>query len=325
MQYELPIPFGWYCVAIGGELAPGDVKPLRYFDRDLVLFRTAAGKAVLLDAFCPHLGAHLGVGGSVEGENIACPFHGWQYNSEGVCTSVPYASRIPPKIEGKPVIHSYPVTECNGLVWGWYHPENIDPLFEVEVVRELDSDTWSDLDCYDWEINTHPQETGENAVDTAHFIYVHSMANLPEGEITVEGHTRNTEITMKSPAMNPETGEVDLQGEEVTHGHLITRSIGPGQTVQYLKTYFDTIMIGTITPINDQRLQLRFCFSQPMGASEEQRTIAQGQVDTVVSQVAQDIIIWENKRYQDNPILCDRDGPINKYRKWYSQFYADSR
>ena len=40
-----PIPFGWYSLAYSDELQRGDVKPLRYFGRDLVLFRTESGGA----------------------------------------------------------------------------------------------------------------------------------------------------------------------------------------------------------------------------------------------------------------------------------------
>ena len=36
----------------------------------------------------------------------------------------------------------------------------------------------------------------------------------------------------------------------------------------------------------------------------------------------QDIPIWNHKTYVEDPILCDGDGPIAKYRKWFSQFYA---
>jgi Rieske [2Fe-2S] domain len=51
---------GWYQVGYSAELAAGDVRPLMYFDQDLVLFRTEGGEAALLDAYCPHLGAHRG-------------------------------------------------------------------------------------------------------------------------------------------------------------------------------------------------------------------------------------------------------------------------
>ena len=56
-----PYPTGWYLVAQSAEVGVGDVKPVQYFGRELVLFRTESGRAVLLDAHCPHMGAHLGV------------------------------------------------------------------------------------------------------------------------------------------------------------------------------------------------------------------------------------------------------------------------
>jgi 3-ketosteroid 9alpha-monooxygenase subunit A len=42
----------------------------------------------------------------------------------------------------------------------------------------------------------------------------------------------------------------------------------------------------------------------------------------IVHQVNQDIPIWENKVYLEEPTLCDGDGPIAKYRKWFKQFYV---
>jgi len=37
--------------------------------------------------------------------------------------------------------------------------------------------------------------------------------------------------------------------------------------------------------------------------------------------VKDDILIWEEKVYQPNPVLCDGDGPIARNRKWFEQFY----
>ena len=65
------------------EIKPGAVRPLKVFGRDLVLFRTTDGAATVLDAHCAHLGAHLGVGGRVEGNTIVCPFHAWAYDGSG--------------------------------------------------------------------------------------------------------------------------------------------------------------------------------------------------------------------------------------------------
>ena len=93
----LPIPNGWFAVAWSRELHAGDVRPIHYFGQDMVLFRTRSGQARVLDAFCPHLGAHLGYGGRVMGETVRCPFHGWQYDgTTGDCVHIPYCEKIPP-------------------------------------------------------------------------------------------------------------------------------------------------------------------------------------------------------------------------------------
>lgn len=93
MTVSLGIPSGWFHVLWSAELGIGDVRPLRYFGKDLVAYRSASGQAVVLDAHCPHLGAHLGHGGRVEGDNIACPFHGWQWGPDGRNVVVPYSAR----------------------------------------------------------------------------------------------------------------------------------------------------------------------------------------------------------------------------------------
>ncbi|MHB8671400.1 MAG: Rieske 2Fe-2S domain-containing protein, partial [Acidimicrobiales bacterium] len=77
-RFPFPIPFGWFHVAYPDEIPPGQVLPLRYFARDLVIWRDSGGAPHLMDAFCPHLGAHLGHGGTVDGAELVCPFHAWR-------------------------------------------------------------------------------------------------------------------------------------------------------------------------------------------------------------------------------------------------------
>ena len=127
-----PFPNCWFQVAYSDELEPNAVMPLQYFGKDLVLFRGEDGKARVLDAFCPHLGAHLGYGGLVRENTIRCPFHAWRFDGEGRCVDVPYANKIPPLAK----LDAWPVCEVNGLIVVWHHMEGRPPAFELPVLPE---------------------------------------------------------------------------------------------------------------------------------------------------------------------------------------------
>ena len=69
-------PTGWYRVAFTDDLRVDEIQTLSFFGRELIAFRSADGAPHVMDAHCPHLGAHLGVGGAVRDGNVVCPFHG---------------------------------------------------------------------------------------------------------------------------------------------------------------------------------------------------------------------------------------------------------
>ena len=88
---------------------------MHYFGEELVLFRTASGQVNVLDAYCQHLGANMGVGGTVEDENIVCPWHGWQWRGDGTNALIPY-SKIGCKNNVR--IRTYP-TAWSGTASSW--------------------------------------------------------------------------------------------------------------------------------------------------------------------------------------------------------------
>jgi phenylpropionate dioxygenase-like ring-hydroxylating dioxygenase large terminal subunit len=73
-------------VAFSDERKPGGVAARIVAEQDLVAFRTASGVACAFDAYCPHLGAHVGIGGKVVGETLRCPFHAFRYDTAGACS-----------------------------------------------------------------------------------------------------------------------------------------------------------------------------------------------------------------------------------------------
>ena len=82
-------PNGWTPVLETRDLNRRQIKPIHAFGKDLVVYRGSSGKCYAFEAYCPHLGANLGVGGTIIGESIQCPFHGWVYDQDGRCTHIP--------------------------------------------------------------------------------------------------------------------------------------------------------------------------------------------------------------------------------------------
>ena len=57
---------------------------LELAEQDLVAYRGDGGELHVLDAHCPHFGAHIGHGGRVVGDCVTCPYHGWEWGADGV-------------------------------------------------------------------------------------------------------------------------------------------------------------------------------------------------------------------------------------------------
>ena len=315
------IPFGWYFVGYSDELAVGDIKPLEYFDREMVLFRNEQGEVGLLDAYCPHMGAHLGYGSQVDGDSLRCPFHAWSFNTEGVATDVPYAKQIPPKIKDKQCMHVYPTVEKNQVIWAWYHPENKAPFFEVMDHEEIGKPGWIELDRHMWEIDTNVQEIAENGVDVAHFKYVHAMEAVPEGKTTYDGHIRSSKAMGKRSIPQPDGSVKEIDSS------VHTVQNGAGQKFTRISGLSETLLMVLVTPINKDKVEIRFAFThKDFPKDSMEYMIAQKSIESTVGPkgVVGDIPIWNRKIHRANPILCDGDGPIMQYRKYFSQFYAEN-
>ena len=302
-------PVGWFQVAYSDEIKPGEVKPLKYFGRDLVLFRTEAGQAVVLDAHCPHLGAHLGYGGKVDGDRIVCPFHAWEYDCTGECKRVPYGTKHPAAARIRP----WDLKEMSGLIMVWHHPDNLPPTWELPEVPEYASDEWTEYSIRRWKVRTRNQEMAENTVDTQHFHYVHGSSNHPDAELRTEGHILYSNL---NPAMQTPMGEVEGKVEVQAHGF--------GFTTTRFHGLAETLLVNSVTPIDEEYVDARFAFTvRKVGGADITRGVAAAFIREIERQVEQDKPIWENKIYVKPPILSDGDGPIARYRRWARQFYAD--
>lgn len=300
-------PRGWFVVALADEISAGEVTRLRYFDKELVAFRDASGAPTVLDAFCPHLGAHLGHGGTVVDGAIRCPFHAWTFDGGGKCIEVPYASQVPKRA----AIHAYPTIERNGFVFVHYDREGRAPTFEIPTMSEVGDAAWTGWKHGRLVMKTHSREILENVVDVAHFAPVHK--NVPN---------QFTNQFVEHRAIQHSIGHG--MGEHATTGYDLTATYhGPGFQITEMNSVVDTRLYNAHTMIDDDTVDLRFgiMFRPGSQAGRFSDAYVDEYVAVVMNGFQQDARIWEHKRYRDRPVLCDGDGPIGALRTWYAQFY----
>jgi nitrite reductase/ring-hydroxylating ferredoxin subunit len=311
VRSPFPIPFGWFQVGWPGDVAPGEAKPLRYFGRHLVWWRDEEGTAHVQDAFCPHLGAHLGHGGRVVGCELACPFHGWRFDGSGANTLIPYSRRT----NAKARLRTYPVLERNGLTMVWYHPHDAEPAWDIPEIPEFnDPEHFTEMVTRTYTIEAPWQDLAENGVDSAHFRYVHNTEEVPVlDSYETDGPVTRMRSTQKFPTPR---GVVD--------GRIDADQYGPGFSIVRFTGIVDTFLMGCNTPVEANSCEMRFNFCvRKLGDDALSSTVGDAFVAEIDRQVREDKPIWENKAYLTRPALADTDGPFTKFRKWASQFYAE--
>ncbi|WP_380872779.1 (2Fe-2S)-binding protein [Sphingomonas sp. DBB INV C78] len=308
---RLPYPYGWFVACYSDELPAGEARPMRFFGKELAAWRGEDGKARVIDAYCRHLGAHMGHGGKVHGNQLECPFHAWRYDETGVVNEIPYGKVIPP--QAKRPCGGWPTAEANGFVWIWYHPEGKAPMWEVETFSEIGDADWTAYDRYEWLVHAPLQFMAENAADTAHFKYVHGTATYPDATLSFDGHLRNGLVLAK---LGTPQGEID--------GKIANGNFGPGQGWTRFSGISETLLMSGVTPVDKDLVRVRFAFTQPKAQAEGPMAgLARALIRDILKQFDQDKVIWDRQRFVERALICDGDGPIGDFRRWYYQFYAE--
>ncbi|MFN7954218.1 MAG: Rieske 2Fe-2S domain-containing protein [bacterium] len=312
MASRFPFPAyanGWFRVAYSDDLKPGELHAAHYLGRDLVLFRDSAGHAHVLDAICPHLGANLGVGGRiVEGDRIRCPFHAWEWGADGACKHVPYSDRLPANAR----IRAWPTCEKNGLVLVWHHDQDAPPSFELPELPHYRQPNWTPYRILRWTVKSRWLDMNENAVDRAHFVYVHGAHTMPESTVEADGPILRCQSRMK---LGTPKGEIA--------GGIDTTDYGPAFQTVHLTGIIETWMVNTATPIDEETTDVTFAYSvHAVDGASDQHGVGAAIIRDLEKQMHQDIPIWENKAYLTRPMLVEGDGPFGTYRRWMKQFFS---
>ncbi len=166
MIQDLVLINDWHPIASVAQLNVNPILAVRLLAEDLVVW-THKGEYFAWRDLCMHRGARLSPG-KIVNDCLACPYHGWHYNTEGKCVHIPtHPEQIPPE---KAVVKTYLIKERYGLLWVCLgEPSNDIPPFPE----------WSNPDmgkgvCGPYEhIKANGPRLIENYLDAAHFPFVH--------------------------------------------------------------------------------------------------------------------------------------------------------
>ena len=309
-----PIPMGWYFVDFSKNLAKEEIRNVNLLDQEWVLYRGESGVVGMTDPYCPHLGAHMGHGGKVCGDNIRCPFHHWEYDCKGWNKVIPYAKVTPPIVKKQAILRALPVVEKWGMIWCWYHPKGVDPIWELPSIPELEEEGYKEPVHKNWTAATAVQEIAENGVDFAHLKFLHGEKQIPPAEYSFDWPYYNVDMN---------------------HGHIVGKMFGPGLNVyKFNHEGVSATMVNYTVPIDRENSVINMSFThKEYEEGTKEAAIAQHLTNHMVGEAdgedsagfeSVDFIVWNNKKYRPNPLLCDGDGPIIQYRKFFSKFYEGS-
>ena len=305
-------PTGWFQIGWSRDFPTGRTVPLRYFGEDLVAYRGDGGDLHVLQAHCPHFGAHIGHGGKVDGDCVTCPYHGWEWGPDGVNVRIPYEDR--PNRSKR--LRVWPVVEQYGSIYLWHHPARCradlgrcpTSSCRSRSSRPIRPPTTSPSRPRPRGEPVHPQVVAENGPDSVHFAYVHRASVTP---VSLDWSPDGPIWKFLTGWPNTRSDDPD---EMILRIHSWLAGLGGSLTA------FDGVqqhrLTFTVTPVEHGRSDLFYTVwwprlpgdDSPLPPPDLRKRID----EEFLSTMEDDLEIWRYQRYVEHPALARQDAKPSK-------------
>ncbi|KWU26052.1 Rieske 2Fe-2S domain-containing protein [Burkholderia cenocepacia] len=307
-------PDGWFALAYSRDVKRGALVVTRFMGEDVVLYRTASGLIRAVAPHCPHLGAHLGHGGVVRGEEIVCPFHHLAFAPDGTCVR---AGR-----DGKPpatALRQRHVLEWNGVVLAWQDRTGAPPSWSLP---ELDLDGYSRPRGQCHTLNGSLQNPAENGVDVNHFSPVHGWSNPVLEPPQADGHRmtmRSTLVLLGQRLLL----DITMHGLGCMAARMELSDLGLHARVVLFPTQIEPDR-WTCREFVALRVERASAWPSPLRRAVHEILASAAYRLWFVPQFKRDLRIWDHRDYDARPTLMAGEMPIMTFRRWAAQFYPAS-
>ncbi|CAG7838288.1 unnamed protein product [Allacma fusca] len=335
-----PYPNGWFLLFQSDELTKGQSTGLSVCGLNLIAWRGESGKVHVADAYCTNSAANTSIAESEDKkEGVQCPFHGWEF--EGTTGGeMPKAQTSTTEKVKK--THMHHVMEQDGLVYFWFHAEDVEPEWTPRLQAAAQGKDWKLRGFVETYVNSHMQDIPENQADVMHFNYLHGPGYISGYEphnnafsflefvrFEYNGKWRpHEDPSKKHVAYTPDvTVDMHLFGKYTFRVVIMNvTQEGPGITCFHfafpgLGKWASTSAWLMTTPVEPMVQKLFMpTYSGPWVPSFFVTMV----FEYFVVSIARDAAVWNRKSQLKNPILVKEDAGIKVYRGWINQFYTEN-
>ena len=230
-------------------LLPGEV--VADDEHDLVVWRTADGRACVMDSRCPHQWSHLAAEGVVDGDELVCAAHFWRFDTEGHGSKLNVGGRRDAKAD----IDVMACRETDGRIWALLRRAPLAAVLMIVLLAVMPTGHASPAGAQDFgtrritsfDVEVVAQEGG-SALVTERIVYDfgstprHGIERYipvrfpyegekPDEELNYERVTPIEDLQVVSPSA-PDQFETETSG-----GNLLIRVGDPDRTITGQHTY----------------------------------------------------------------------------------------
>lgn len=308
----------WFAVSWSSSLPKNKLEAVRVLGRDVVLWRADDGVHAWHD-LCVHRGSKLSLGSICRTELqdcLVCPYHGWEYNSEGACVRIPaHPEQTPP---ARAHVEAFSVREKYGLIWVCLGK----PLGEIPKFPEGDAPGFRLISMGPYRYHAQGPRIIENALDLAHLPITHAgMLGDPSraaiGDYTVTT-TDDGIVATDMPIWQQDPDGTGNAGV-VRYTFFVDRPFIIRLAKSHPNKHF--AILGTVTPVEEDRSLAWIVFAMDYAHDVPEQEIREFQ-DRVT---AQDIRIVNSQRPELLPLDLQAELHLRSdalaiaYRRWLKQ------
>jgi phenylpropionate dioxygenase-like ring-hydroxylating dioxygenase large terminal subunit len=342
-----PFPNSWFHLASFSEFKKDEIRSFKFLGHDIIAFKSGDDSITVMDAYCPHLGAHLGR--DAKGRNnqlkngcVECPYHHLTFDAQGTCVKGTSRASVP-----KAKVFTWETEIVEGLVFVYHHKDKLPSTWKVSEFFRPEG-TWSrPYMSYHGVHPIHPQDAAENSVDTLHFRTLHQFDQVDQitEAVADRQHFYQTLHIGKMGILPKFMRNVPI------YSVVKEAAVGVGFPMAHNRFHPIGLQVNHLvflTPIDETSTNFWFYFQVSFSEVKVPRFLKRQKerldrhlnkhvkraVDRAVYRTAytvlspmfvfinsQDLDIWSTKSYCEKPILLEDDGNIHLFRKWCKQFY----